>query len=291
LNRKLALALADRNARSFTLTGQTKCPLTGTGLIVLVYRQDDKAALAAADVGASGKSETTTAEGLAKFLPLAPDTYSVAVQKLTDPDGVLVAPAPVEKVLAEHTCPVLPIAVRVRGRPTLELLWKHDGKKVQGAKVKLDAGTYDFGTTGADGLAKWTAADPIKPAQYKCTIDIDGTACQLFSSDGATEIKPPKVKVPAGKKTLTFRVRRPSWVKLSVVRVKGTGTEDVVDAELKITWPDDGSVKAFKTAAVDTAVLAHVKDIAVVGTPPTCDVTSLDIPDGEVYEFVDVTTA
>ena len=287
----MAQSLADENARSFTLAGQKKCPLLGTGLIVLVYRQDDKEALAAADVGASGKSETTTVQGLAKFLPLAPKTYSVTVDKLTDPDGVLVAPAPVEKALAEHTCPVLPVEIPVRGRPTLELLWKHDGKKVEGAKVKLDGGTYDLGTTGDDGLAKWTAPAPITPAEYTCAIDLDGTACQLFSSDGAAEIKPPKVKVPAGKKTLTFRVRRPSWVKLSVVRVKAGGTEDVVDAEFKVTWPDDKSVKPFKTAAVDTAVLAHVKDIAVVGTPPTCDVTSLEIADGEVYELVDVTSA
>lgn len=310
MNFAAAKELADENATAFTVDGQSKCPLKGTGLIVLVYRQDDQDALGNALVAATEKpkprdegsdgeaaeppspaTSTTTDDGLAKFLPLAPKTYVVGVQKLTDPDGLLVAPTAVEKAIAEHTCPVHSVEVPVWGRPTIELLWKHDDEKVEGAKLALDTGKYDLGTTAADGLAKWTGKDPIKPAEYPCTIDVGGTACQLFSDDGASEIKPPKVTVPSGKKKLTFKVRRPSWVKLAVVRPKGTGTEAVLDAELKITW-DDRSVKAFKTAkGAEDAVLADVKDVAVTSSPPTCEVVSLDIADGETYEVVGVTSA
>ena len=69
------------------------------------------------------------------------------------------------------------------------------------------------------------------------------------------------------------------------------GLEYVVDADFKITWPDDNSTKSFKTAKVSADVFADVKDIAAVGSPLTCGVVSLEIADGEVYEVVDVTSA
>jgi hypothetical protein len=294
MNFALAKELAAQDAKVFLVAGKSKCPLLGTGLIVLVYREDDKETLAQTVVDVSGTKATVDEHGLAKFLPLAPKPYAVGVTTLVDADGVLKAPDATLQTIAEHTCPVHAIAVAVLGRPAIKLLWKHDDKAVEGAKLKLDVDKYDLGATGADGIAKWTGKDPIKPAKYPCVLELaDGAAAQLFSADGASKIEPAAVDVPGGKQTLTFKVRRPSWVKLRVLRAKSGktgGTEDVADADFKLTW-DDTTVKSFKTAKVASTVLAEVKDIAVVNEPATCDVVSLELAGDEVYEFIDVTTA
>ncbi len=289
MNYKAAKSLAERNANKFALNAKAQCRSADTGLIVLVYRADDKEAIDSAEVFASDTKAVTTAEGLGKFLPLAPKKHSVRVGKLVDPDRLYHAPAAVEMDIAKGTCPVHPIRISIWGRPSLELVWKHDDSKVQGAAISVDRGKYDFGATGADGIATWEGVDAIQPGDYRCYVKVDGADCQLFSADGLNEIKPTRLVVPLGKKKLTFKVRRPSWVKLSVVKDKGA--ESVEGADFKITWPEDRSIKSFKTAKAADKVFADVKDIAVIAMPLTCDIVSLEIADGETYEVIDVESA
>src|ERR1700676_603660 len=109
-----AKALAASEGASFVSQPKVKCPKAKTCLMVLVYKEDTGQVVQGARVQVSGTAEGATAKtflskntdgnGLAKFTPWSPGSYTVEAT-VPQQDGY-VSPEVINQTVAEGTCPI-----------------------------------------------------------------------------------------------------------------------------------------------------------------------------------------
>lgn len=306
-----ALLAAQQEGDSFVGDPTVPCPFLKTGLLVLVYRDDDKReVLAGVEVelagtsqkadgttaAVSGKKGTTGGDGMVRaFKPFDPGSYTVKVTKLTDPDKLYEKPYPQrEQGVSLGTCPVCDIGVRVLARPEIEVVWKQDGKAVSGVKVELKgAKTYAFAkATDGSGVTKWPdSEDPIEPGAYTCSLTLpkDADKYQIFDEKDKAAGNPPSLAVPSGRQRFKFKVQEVSWVKFRVVQqVSPSQVVDVVGAEVTAKLPDGTTPAALPTSQSGSEWLAEIKNVPIGnGSPAKCELQAVAAP--EALEFVALT--
>ncbi len=306
-----ARAVAESIAEEALGGSSLPCGRPSTGLLVLVYRDDDQDIIAGAKVQVSGQSvrllppggprqkgtavrkpvtgkpATTDANGIARYLPFDPGKYKVEVAALpSDPDKLFRPPGGQDQPVAAGSCPICSLRVRVLARPEVEVVAKHDGSGIQGVRVQLEGkNTYAFAApTGANGVSSWPdSLDPIEPGPYAVRFTFPGAGKHELFDEQDRPVKNASIDVPPGRKRFRFKARRLSWAKLKVV-LQGAGDEadDVEKAKIAIKWPEDGSLKPFETARAEGAVLAHIQDMPVPASgAATFDVESVEVPDEE----------
>ncbi len=316
MNFEAAKRVAQRAAKRFLGQAVMPCPFMNTGLLLIVYREDDGEGIQGAAGAISGigrmyteervgkkkppryrrsdvridRQERTDADGIARFLPCNPGEYHVTAVDLPDPEGIFGKPAEENLRVPAQECPVRVIPVPVLARPEVLLRLKHDDAGVPGVRVQLGDLEFEHPTDG-DGRARWQG-EPLEPNTYPLTLTFgDNAPHRLFDPvkqllDAAT------VELPRGAHCFTFYVERLSWLTFDVVHdVPGADTQRLDQARLTVQWPEGADPKSFETAGEPM----KIDDIPQASGPATrCEVVSLELPDDgepEVYEFVEMTTA
>jgi hypothetical protein len=309
-----AMRAANRAGRAFLKKQVMPCPFMNTGLLVVVYREDDQAVIPDAKAVIKGEGRvyaeervgkgkppryhrtdvdidnfaTTDGNGIARFLPCNPGQYAVsAVADLADVVG---KSAEVSQRVPAQECPICLVAVPAWARPEIEVLGFHDSKGVAGVTVALGEKHSFPGATDSVGLSVWKG-DPVEPGHYTVALTFAKGGNRIFDAQ-KTLAKAPAIDLPPGKKRFTFYVQRLSWVKLEVLRVKPEGDPEPLQGA-KVTAQLPGE-QAETTLQIE-GVPKEVKDIPMVDGPDTkVTVISLEAPDdGDpwVYELVEASSA
>lgn len=299
------------------------CAFAQSGLIVLVCCPDTNEAISNAGVSvwAEGtkseesdddqepskrrkltvgdKTAMTDSNGIARFMPIAPGTYKVMITALPDAEGVLVPPAEnTIQTVAPGDRPICAIQIRALARPSIKVVWMHDGGPVAQAVPTLTAGTaHVFGTpTGGDGVAAWDVDKPaLDPGSYALTLTLDGNVKhELFGED---DMRLDAVLIRPGRSVTAVRARTLETMQIAVALRAPDGTvADVEGATVEVEWPDESKArKTFTTATVMAEAYAAIDDVPAVDGPATkCVVKSIELPAPSgapaVYEFVALTT-
>jgi hypothetical protein len=316
MNFEAARKASQRASRTFLKQQVMPCPFMNTGLIVIVYREDDGEGIPGAHGAISGtgriykeervgknkpprylrsdkpidRKERTDASGIARFLPCNPGEFHVTAVDLPDPDKVLGKPREANVRVPAQDCPICVIPVPVLARPEIMLRFKHDSSGMPGVRVKIGEEVLDERTDGA-GLASWKG-EPMNPAHYAVAFTFDGDAPHRFFDQANQPVDAPAIDLPVGKHRFTFYAEQLSWLTFDVVRDEpGVGPKRLDKARLTLQWPGDGASKPFETDGAPR----KIADIPQVQGPATrCEVVTLELPDDgepEVYEFVELNTA
>lgn len=135
-----ALKLAGDESGNWVGRPGAACPNLRTGLLVLVYRNDEtKAVIENADVSRSGALRRTDSNGIAHYKPCTPGEYDVAVTSLPDAGKLYATPYPTaHKTVTAATCPICPLPVELRKYwIKVRIVEKDTGKDIDRSEVKI----------------------------------------------------------------------------------------------------------------------------------------------------------
>jgi hypothetical protein len=311
MNLLAARAAAQKLAGRFLDEPKLPCASPEAGLLVLVYRQDDQEVISSVQVTISGKAvkflppkdkrhkgtvirstvrgkdSTTDVQGVARYLPLDPGKYTVAVTDLPDPDEVFEWPDPAEQAVTVNSCPICPISVTVKARPELRIVWTHDGKGMDGVGVKLGDDLVFEAATDDSGVTKWTQ-EAIAAGPYPVTLKFKDDARYELFDEGDQRVNAPAINLPTGRHRFTFKARRLAPLKLQVLEAKPDGkSAQLVKPKLTLKWPEDASQKLLEL------VDGVLEDIPQVNGPQAgIELEAVELPDDgtpEVFEFIELT--
>ncbi|MBI5384818.1 MAG: hypothetical protein HZA90_09045 [Verrucomicrobia bacterium] len=205
MNYDAALKAAQEEADKWVGDPKVKCPKLKTGLLVLVYKDDDKEAVGGADVDIARsvalvfkktKSATTSGNyGLARFKPVDPANYQVKAVKLPQTLKAYELPEAKGQAVALGTCPVCDLQIKRLATLKVKVVFKQKDAKGQetvtvldGVKVHIDGREKRDGTTtkAPDG---WALFENLKSSDYTVSVT-------SMESHAKKYRVPPSTKVP-----------------------------------------------------------------------------------------------
>jgi hypothetical protein len=213
MNLEKALALADQESQIFVGRPEVKCPFDKTGLLVLVYRDDTKDAIKAANVKLSGKSRTkrnrevpvaglpgnTDRNGIVHdYKPCAPGEYDVTVTGLPGQGKLYAKPYPTaHQSVPVGTCPVCSLPVEPRKYwVKVRLVEKDSGKDIESAEVKIKLAAGWKSAAGEEEETQATEEEGAGPHKKRIAHFKDITAgtadadkCKIDSVDVETALE------------------------------------------------------------------------------------------------------
>lgn len=211
MNFETALKMAQEDADKFVGDPKVKCPKLKTGLLVLVYKDDDKEAVAGADVDVSKgflllfkktKSATTSGYyGLARFKPIDPADYQVKVAKLpSELKAAYEMPEAKSQTVALGTCPICDIEIKRLSTLKVKVVYKTKDAKGQetvtildGVKVHIEGREKRDGAT-TKAPEGWALFENIKSSDYAISVtSMEGHAKKYRVPPSASVNLPPGV--------------------------------------------------------------------------------------------------
>ncbi len=201
------------------------CPLKETGLLVVVVRDDNHAAVTGAGVDIKGKTpfkKQSDNQGIALFKPVEPDTYSVTATLPSSIKDDFSPPDATQATVPLGECPIHIVHVQPLAALKVRVVYRDPNSSDPSAETYLDGvtvhveGDPNSGKSLADqrtgaGATGWATYQRLKAGQYKISVASLGSHASKYlpPAEATVDLLPGKtqeVTLVAVRSTLSVKV-------------------------------------------------------------------------------------